>query len=47
MLANQKVCSKLEQRSAIKFLLAEKCKACEIYRRMYDVNGEAYFSPKK
>ena len=26
-------CSKLEQRSVIKVLLAEKCKPCEIYKK--------------
>ena len=34
----------LEQRSVIKFLLAEKCKLCEIYRTMYHVYGLACFS---
>ena len=34
----------IEQRSVIKYLLAEKCKPCEIYRRMYDVYGEECFS---
>ena len=45
MVVNQ--CSKLEQRSVIKFLVAEKCKPCESYWRMYNVNREAYFSQKK
>ena len=40
MMAN----SGLEQKSVIKFLAAEKCKPCEIYKRMCD--GEACFSPK-
>ena len=31
MAANQTQCSRLKQRSAIKFLEAEKCKQCEIY----------------
>ena len=31
----------IEQRSVIKYLLAEKCKPCEIYRRMCDVYVEA------
>ena len=39
-------CSRLEQRSVIKFLVAEKCKSCEIYRRMFNVFGEASFSKK-
>ena len=29
--------SKLEQRSGMKFCMAEKCKPCEIYRIMHDV----------
>ena len=40
---NQKKYSRLKQRSAIKFLLAEKRKTCEIYRRICDVLGETYF----
>ena len=46
MVANQTKCSRLEQRFVIKFLLAEKCKPCEIYGRKCDVYGEAYFSRK-
>ena len=42
-----KKCSRLEQRSVIKFLVAEKCKQCEVYRRMCNVYGEAYFNKKK
>ena len=38
---------RMEQRSVILFLVAEKCKQCEIYRRMYDVCGKAYFNKKK
>ena len=30
--------------SVMKFLVAEKCKPCEIYRRMCDVYDEACFS---
>ena len=37
MAINQTDCSRLEKRSFIKFLVAEKCKTCEMYRRMYDV----------
>ena len=44
--ADQTVCSKLEGRSVIKYLLAEKCKPCEIYWRMCDVHGEACFSQR-
>ena len=47
MIANQVKCSRLEQRSIIKFLLAENCKPCEIYRRICDVYGEARFIKKK
>ena len=36
----------IEQRSVIKFLVAEKCNLCKIYRRMCDVLGEASFSQK-
>ena len=42
--ANQTECSSLEQMSVIKFLVAEKCKLYEIYRRMCDVYANAYFS---
>ena len=37
MTANQTECSRFEQRSVIKFLVAEKCKPCEIYRRICNV----------
>ena len=37
---------RLEQRFVIKFLMAEKDKPCEIYKRMCDVNGEACFNKK-
>ena len=37
-------CFKLVQRYVIKSLVAEKCKLCEIYERMYDVYGEVCFS---
>ena len=46
MVWNQTECSKLEQRSVIKFLVAEKCKPCEIYRKMCNVHGEACFNEK-
>ena len=38
--------SGLEQSSVIKFLVAEKCIPCGIYRRMSDVYRESYFSQK-
>ena len=37
MVANKAEFLRLELRSVIKFLVAEKCKPCEIYRRMCDV----------
>ena len=37
----------IEQRSFIKYLLAEKCKLCEIYQRMCEGYREACFSQKK
>ena len=40
MVENQTEYSRLEQRSVIKFVMAEKCKSCEIYWRTCDVNGE-------
>ena len=46
MVENQKQCSKLEQRSVVKFLLAEKYKPCKIYRRMRDVHGEVCLNQK-
>ena len=38
----QRQCSRLEQRSVIKIMLADKCKAYDIYRRMPDLYGELY-----
>ena len=35
--SNQSECSRLEQRSVIKLVLADKCKPCENYRRIYDI----------
>ena len=35
----------LEQESLIKYLVAEKCKQCEIYERMFDVYEAACFTP--
>ena len=37
---------RLEERSVITSLVAEKCKPCEIYRRMCDVQVETYFRQK-
>ena len=36
-------CSRLEQRSVIKFLMAENCKLCKILEE-FIMCGEAYFS---
>ena len=36
----------IEQRSFMKYLLAEKSKPCEIYRRMYDLYREVHFYQK-
>ena len=41
MAANQIECFKDEQRSIIKYLLAENNKLYEIYRKMCDVHSEA------
>ena len=35
-----------EQRSFFKYLLAEKCKLCEIYRRIFNGYRETCFSQK-
>ena len=42
-----KQCSGLKQRFIIKPLITEKCKLCEIYRRMCNIYGESCFSIKK
>ena len=47
MAVKQRECSKFEQRSFIKRLLAEKCKWFEIYWRKCNVCGEADFSKKE
>ena len=44
MVINQTECSRLEQRSVVKFLVAEKCKLGEFFRRMCDVDRETCFS---
>ena len=46
MAANQTECFRLEQRSVIKFLMAEKYKLYEIYWRMSDVYREACLNQK-
>ena len=46
MMANPTECSRLEQRSVIKFLVTDKYKPSETYRRMYIVYGEGGFSQK-
>ena len=40
-------CSRFEQRSVVKFLMAEKFKPSEIYRRKCDVYKELCFNEKK
>ena len=47
MVANQSKCSSLEQQSVINFLVVEKSKPCEIYRRMCDVYIEKQVLVKK
>ena len=47
MAANQTEGSRLEQRFAIKLLMAEKCKPCEFHKRMCDMYREACSSFKK
>ena len=46
MEANQTQGFGFEQRSATKFLVAENCKPCDIYRRMCHFYEEAYFCKK-
>ena len=46
MSANQTLCFRIKQRSAIKFWVSEKCKQCELYKRMWDLYGKACFSKK-
>ena len=43
MAVNQTEYAWREQRSVMKFLPAEKCKPCEIYRRFCDVYREACY----
>ena len=46
MVKNQTDSSRLEQRSVIKVLVAEKCKPCDIHRKICDVYGEVCFIEK-
>ena len=46
MTVSQTVNSKLKQMFVLTLLVAGKCKLYEIYRRMDDANGEAYFIQK-
>ena len=46
MVSNQTEWTRVEQRSVLKFLMAEKSKPCESYRSMYDVYGGEFFSQK-
>ena len=45
MAANQTGYSKIAE-VFHRFLVAEKCEQCEIYTRMWSVNGEAYLDKK-
>ena len=45
-MADLESCSRVEQRSVRKFLVAELSKPSEIFRRMSDVYDEACFSQK-
>ena len=45
-MADKEACSRIEQRSVIKFLVAEGCKAVEIHRRMSTAYGATFFSRK-
>ena len=45
-MADQGACSRIEQRSVIKFLVAEGCKPSEIHRRMSTVYDTTCFSQK-
>ena len=44
MVANKTEFSMFDYRSGNKFLVAEKCEQCEIYKRMHDVNRESCFN---
>ena len=46
-MSNKKACSMIEQRSVIKCLVAEGCKAVEIHRRMSTVYGATCFIKNK
>ena len=46
-MSNKEACSIIEQRSVIKFLVAEGCKAVEIHRRMSTVYGATCFIKNK
>ena len=45
-MANQEACSRIEQRSVVKFLVAEGCKPVEIHRRMSTGYDATCFSRK-
>ena len=45
-MGDKEACSRIEQRSVIKFSIAEGCKAVEIHRRMSTVYGATCFSKK-
>ena len=47
MVANQTENSRLKQRSVIEYLVVEKFKPNEIYKKMCDVYGEVWLNKKK
>ena len=47
MAVNQIECSRPEQKSIIQFLVAEKGKPSEIYRKMSDVYRKTWFGKKQ
>ena len=46
MVANQTEYCRHEQRSLIKSFVDDRCKPCDLYKRMYDMFGEECFSKK-
>ena len=46
-MSDKESCSRIGQRSVIKFLVAEGCKAAEIHRRMSTVYGATCFIKNK
>ena len=46
-MSDKETCSRIEQQSVIKFLVAEGCKAVEIHRRMSTLYGATCFIKRK